>query len=83
LRHQLKGSGVKVIEVIPPYVATELGGGHPPAGAMQPMPLEAFIADTMKELDSDADEIAIGGSKNLLAAGNPENIKTIFARMNP
>src|SRR4029077_3922829 len=27
LRQQLRGSNVKVIELIPPYVATELGGG--------------------------------------------------------
>jgi len=83
LRHQLRESKVKLIELIPPYVATELGGGVPaPPGAMQPMPLDTFIADTMKELEGDANEIAIGGSKNLLAATGPENIEKIFARMN-
>jgi uncharacterized oxidoreductase len=83
LRHQLMGSKVKVIELIPPYVATELGGGVPaPPGAMQPMPLDPFIADAMKELEGDADEMAIGGSKNLLAAASPENVEKIFARMN-
>jgi uncharacterized oxidoreductase len=83
LRHQLRDSNVKVIEVIPPYVATELGGGAAaPSGAMQPMPLENFIAETMKELAGDTDEIAIGGSKNLLAATSPENVMKIFSRMN-
>jgi uncharacterized oxidoreductase len=83
LRHQLRGSTVKLVELIPPYVATELGGGaQAPAGAMNQMPLETFIAETMKELESDADEIAIGGSKNLLAASSPENVQKIFARMN-
>jgi len=83
LRHQLRDSKVKVIELIPPYVATELGGGvQAPAGALHQMPLETFIAETMKELTGDADEIAIGGAKNLIAASSPENIKAKFAGMN-
>jgi uncharacterized oxidoreductase len=83
LRQQLKDSNVKVIELIPPYVATELGGSaQAPAGALHQMPLETFIAETMKELPGDADEIAIGGAKNLFAASGPENVKRIFAGMN-
>jgi len=83
LRQQLKDTKVKVIEVIPPYVATELGGGAPtPAGALRQMPLDTFITETMKELEGDADEIAIGGAKNLLAATSPEKVREIFARMN-
>jgi len=83
LRHQLRNSKVKVIELIPPYVATELGGGaQAPAGAVQPMPLDAFIEETMKELAGDADEIAIAGSKNLFAATSPENVNRIFSGMN-
>jgi len=83
LRRQLRDSNIKVIELIPPYVATELGGGaQAPAGALRQMPLDTFIAETMKELESDVDEIAIGGAKNLLAASSPENVKKIFAGMN-
>jgi len=83
LRHQLRDSKVKLIELIPPYVATELGGGLPaPAGGLHQMPLETFIAETMKELVGDADEIAIGGAKNLLAATSPDNVKKIFTNMN-
>jgi uncharacterized oxidoreductase len=83
LRHQLRDSKVKVIELIPPYVATELGGGsQAPAGALHQMPLETFIAETMKELAGDADEIAIGGVKNLLASASPESVKKMFAGMN-
>jgi uncharacterized oxidoreductase len=83
LRRQLKDSNVQVIELIPPYVATELDGGSTaPAGALRQMPLETFIAETMKELAGDADEIAIGGAKNLLAATTPENVKKIFSGMN-
>ena len=83
LRHQLKDSQVRVIELIPPYVATELGGSaQAPAGAMNQMPLETFVAETMKELAGDADEIAIGGAKNLLAASGPDSVKKIFLGMN-
>jgi uncharacterized oxidoreductase len=83
LRQQLKDSKVKIIELIPPYVATELGGvSQTPAGALRQMSLETFIAETMKELAGNADEIAIGGAKNLLAASGPENVKKIFAGMN-
>jgi len=83
LRSQLKDTKIKVIELIPPYVATELGGGAPtPAGALRQMPLDTFITETMKELEGDADEIAIGGAKNLLAASSPDRVKEIFARMN-
>jgi uncharacterized oxidoreductase len=83
LRQQLKSSAVKIIELIPPYVATELGGAlQAPDGAMNQMPLQAFIAETMKELAGGADEIAIGGATNLLAATSPENVKKIFGRMN-
>jgi uncharacterized oxidoreductase len=83
LRHQLKGSTVKLIELIPPYVATELGGiAKVPTGALQPMSLELFIAETMNELAGDADEIAIAGAKNLLAASGPESVRKIFLNMN-
>ncbi len=83
LRHQLRDSNVKVIELIPPYVTTELGGAsQAPPGALNQMPLETFIAETMKELAGDAEEIAIGGAKNLLAASSPESVKKIFAGMN-
>jgi len=84
LRHQLKGTGVKVIELIPPYVATELGGpdkSAAPAGP-PPMPLRDFIAETMAELERGGEEIAIGGAKNLIAAVNSETLKTLFAAMN-
>jgi uncharacterized oxidoreductase len=83
LRNQLSCTKVKVIELIPPYVATELSGGGPtPAGALRQMPLDTFVAETMTELEGDADEIAIGGAKNLLAASSPEKVREIFARMN-
>lgn len=84
LRHQWQKLGVKVIELIPPYVGTELGGPRkqPMNLGPQPMPLDAFIAQTMKELESDADEIAIADAKKLFAATSPESVKRIFDFMN-
>lgn len=84
LRHQLKSLGVKVIELVPPYVATELGGPRKAVapGGPQPMPLPAFIAETLKELESGADEVAIGDAKNLVAATNPDKVKAILGGMN-
>jgi uncharacterized oxidoreductase len=84
LRQQLKDSKVKVLELIPPYVDTELGGRSKtrPAGAPIPMPLDQFITETMSELAGDADEIAIGPAKNLVAATASESFKKAFAGMN-
>jgi uncharacterized oxidoreductase len=83
LRQQLNDSKVKVLELIPPYVDTELGGGSKtrPAGAPVPMPLDQFT-ETMSELAGDADEIAIGPAKNLVAATAPDSFKKAFAGMN-
>lgn len=45
LRHQLRTSGVEVIEVAPPYVATDLMDGKEDPAAMD---LDAFLAQTME-----------------------------------
>jgi uncharacterized oxidoreductase len=84
LRQQLKPAGVKVIELIPPYVATDLGGPRKTVGphGPQPMPLPVFIAETMKELANGGDEIAIGDAKGLVAATHTELFKNIYAGMN-
>lgn len=85
LRHQLKRSGVKIIELIPPYVETELGGvrkGADNKDGPKPMPLDPFIAETMRELAGDADEVAIANAKNLVGASGLETVKKAFAGMN-
>jgi len=78
LRWQFRDAGVKVIELIPPRVDTALGGGRAPNS----MPLDAFIAETMKELATDADEIAIGYAKGIAAGPAGEAVRQAFARMN-
>jgi uncharacterized oxidoreductase len=85
LRHQMKDAGVRIVELIPPWVETALGGAAPippVSGGPRPMPLDAFIAETMQALAGDADEVAIGDAKNLVATGGPETVKKVFAGMN-
>jgi uncharacterized oxidoreductase len=84
LRHQLKGTGVKVVELIPPYVATELGQESKTAVPVgpTPMPLDAFIAETIKALEGDADEVAIGDARNLVGAAGGDAVKKVFSGMN-
>jgi uncharacterized oxidoreductase len=86
LREQLKGAGVKVVELIPPYVATELGGSGrqapPPGAPVGVMSLDAFIAETMQGLGSGADEIAVGDAKKLVAAACLDNVKKVFSAIN-
>lgn len=54
LRYQLRDTAVQVIELIPPYVQTELQG---PAQANDPnaMPLADYIAETMHILQTTPD----------------------------
>jgi short-subunit dehydrogenase involved in D-alanine esterification of teichoic acids len=79
--------GVKVIELIPPFVKTELGGERKYAevqrrGGPAPMPLDQFISEAMSELAGDADEVAIGDAKKMLGATSLDTVKKVFAGMN-
>ena len=47
LRYQLRDTNVEVLELIPPYVATELMGAHQ-ATDPNAMPLDAFIAESVE-----------------------------------
>lgn len=59
LRAQLTGTSVRVTELIPPVVATRL---HRSQSVQPPraMPLESFIAQAMRALESEGDELPIG-----------------------
>jgi uncharacterized oxidoreductase len=84
LRHQARETGVKVVELIPPYVATDLGRDSKmavPVGP-QPTPLETFIIETMKALEGDADEVAIGDAKKLVASACGDTVRAAFSGMN-
>jgi uncharacterized oxidoreductase len=60
LRYQLKGTKVEVLELVPPYVQTELMGDAQ-ANDPRAMPLKDYIAETMKILKEqpDATEICV------------------------
>jgi uncharacterized oxidoreductase len=57
LRYQLQDTAIKVLEIIPPWVATELMGETPTDP--RAMPLDKFIAETMDLLATDAEEICV------------------------
>jgi len=85
LRHQLRNTGVRVIELAPPWVATELDSAHAPQitnTGMTPMPLDAFINAAMVELASDSEELPIAGAKFLHSGGVSEKAAAIFAQLN-
>jgi len=60
LRYQLRDTSVQVLELIPPYVQTELLGSHQ-AKDPRAMPLRDFIAETVSILKNspDATEICV------------------------
>ena len=64
LRRQLAGTQVKVMEIIPPVVETELhrGQARRPPRAMK---LDVFVKAAMKGIDAGRDEIPIGLAKVL------------------
>lgn len=82
LRQQLRGTAVSVIELIPPYVATELGGSDKAVSGPAPMPLDDFIAETMRELETGADEIAVAEAKRLVAAACADVVRKAFVAIN-
>jgi uncharacterized oxidoreductase len=64
LRQQLAGTSVKVIEIIPPVVETELHR-HQTRRPPRAMPLDEFMSAAMKGLDAGREEIPVGLAKAL------------------
>ena len=59
-RFLLQDTTVRVLEIAPPWVRTDLMNSRE---AEQAMPLEAFIDETIAVLGTDADEILVEGAK--------------------
>lgn len=57
LRYQLQKTSIKVVEIVPPWVATELMGATPTDP--RAMPLADFIAETMRILSTDVEEVCV------------------------
>ena len=84
LRHQLKASGISVIELIPPYVDTGLDSGRRRPGGPTPMPLDQFISGAMEGLAGGDDEVPVADAKFLYgSAGTGEAFTKAFSRLNP
>lgn len=68
LRFKLRDSSVRVLEVIPPWVRTELLNSTEEPRAM---PLDEFIEGTMRALATDADEIMVPRAEFLRGQAGP------------
>lgn len=83
LRYQLKDTNVQVIELVPPYVQTELSG---PRQATDPraMPLADYVAETMAILESNPDvtEVLVERVKPLRFAEARNEYDEFFRRFN-
>jgi uncharacterized oxidoreductase len=67
-RFMLKATGVRVLEIAPPWVRTDLMNSRE---AELAMPLDEFIAGTMTQLGTDADEILVEVAKPMRANPGP------------
>ena len=68
-RFLLKGTGVRVLELAPPWVRTDLMNSRE---AEQAMPLDQFIAETMAVFATDADEILVESARPFRANVGPK-----------
>lgn len=83
LRHQLKGTTTEVIEIIPPYVQTQLSGEHQMTDPLA-MPLNEFITEVMDILANrpTGEEVVVERCKPLRFAAENGNADTMFQTLN-
>lgn len=67
-RFMLRGTSVKVQEIVPPWVRTDLLGSNEEPRAM---PLDLFIEQTMAALGSDAEEVLVERAVSVRANPGP------------
>lgn len=79
LRHQLKTTGIRVVEMVPPIVDTGLGGTTRSSGTanVQMMSADDFASQAISQLENDQDEVLVGMSANTRRQG-----EALFERMN-
>ena len=87
-RFLLKDAGVRVLEIAPPWVRTDLMNSRE---AELAMPLDQFIEETVALLGTDADEIVVENAKPLrnnagpgehaLVDGFNQQVMTIFGHL--
>jgi uncharacterized oxidoreductase len=84
LRFQLRKTSVEVLELVPPYVQTELSGAHQ-ATDPHAMPLAAYVTEVMQYFDDrkrSGGEILVQRVKALRSAGQNEDYERIFTANN-
>ena len=76
LRYALRGTSVRVLELIPPWVQTDLLGK---ANSKDPraMPLDEFVAETMRLLATDVEEIVVEKARPLRDNVGPDEAKLV------
>lgn len=82
-RFLLKDSGVRVLEIAPPWVRTDLMNSREAEAAM---PLDAFIEETMAVLGTDVDEVLVENAKTFRAnpgVGEHALVEGFNAQMTP
>ena len=81
LRYQLKGSTTQVLELVPPYVATDLMNG---AADPRAMPLTAYITEVMQLLKTqpEATEICVENVQRLRFAAEMGKYEAFFQGFN-
>jgi len=81
LRYQLKATSTEVLELVPPYVATDLMSG---ASDPRAMPLNQFIAEVMAILKTQPTppEICVENVKRLRFAAESGKFDAIFEGLN-
>ncbi len=67
-RYKLRNTPVKVLELAPPWVRTDLMNSREAEAAM---PLDEFIAGAMEQFETDAEEILVGNAAQLRANPGP------------
>ena len=85
LRHQLRETSVRVIELAPPWVATDLAAAQPEQaehGDMKPMPLADFITAAMAALATEGEELPIANAQFLHDSGVAPQAAKVFAMIN-
>jgi uncharacterized oxidoreductase len=81
LRYQLRGTRIEVLELVPPYVATDLMSGKSDPRAM---PLDKYIAEVMEILKTQPTpaEICVENVKGLRFARESGKYDAIFQGLN-
>jgi len=80
LRQQLKDTSIKVIEIVPPMVDTDLnrGGRDRARLKFRGIPLSEYIPTVIKGLENDAETIFHGDGEKILSESREESEKRLL-----